>query len=90
MEEVAVVVNALLAAARKVPADAAPAEIAVGSMDQMRFLVGIEDRLDVFLDDAEPVSFDLSSREARVRSVESMRVRNESATWSSSCAVTGR
>jgi hypothetical protein len=45
----------------------------------MRFLVGLEDRLDVFFDDAELLSFDLGSREALVRSVEALVVRNGAA-----------
>lgn len=47
MENVAVVVNQLLSrlgAAREMLEDAAPVEIVIDSLDQMRFLLGLEDR----------------------------------------------
>ncbi|MFI6107796.1 hypothetical protein ACIRD2_10825 [Streptomyces sp. NPDC093595] len=59
-----------LAAARDVPADAEPSQIIISSLDQMRFLVGLEERLDVMLDVGDVLPFDLSSREALVKSVE--------------------
>lgn len=58
-----------LAAAQDVPADAEPAEIIVSSLDQMRFLVGLEERLDVMLDVGDTLPFDLTSRDALIKSV---------------------
>ncbi|MFF9865971.1 MULTISPECIES: hypothetical protein [unclassified Streptomyces] len=59
-----------LAAARDVPADAEPSQIIISSLDQMRFLVGLEERLDVMLDVGDVLPFDLSSREALIKSVQ--------------------
>ena len=75
MEDLEGVVGELLeqlAAARDVPADAAPAQIIVSSLDQMRFLVGIEEQLDVMLDVGDVLPFNLSDRDALVRSVRTL------------------
>ncbi|MFI9450267.1 hypothetical protein [Amycolatopsis sp. NPDC052450] len=75
MQDVKAVVDELLsqlATAKEVPADAEPAEIITDSLGQMRFLVGLEERLDVLFDDADQVAFDLGSREALVHSVEKL------------------
>jgi hypothetical protein len=75
MQDVKAVVDELLAklaAARRISADAEPAEIIEDSLVQMRFLVGLEEQLDVLFDDIEEVKFDLDSREALVCSVETM------------------
>ncbi|MCX5141173.1 MULTISPECIES: hypothetical protein [unclassified Streptomyces] len=72
MEDITVVVNDLLgqlAAARDVPADSEPDRIVVSSLDQMRFLVGLEERLDTMLDVGDTLPFDLTGREALVKSV---------------------
>ena len=44
-------------------------QLAVGSLDQMRLLVLLEERLEVTLDEAGLQPFDLSSREALAASV---------------------
>ncbi|PCG84417.1 hypothetical protein CIB93_19470 [Streptomyces sp. WZ.A104] len=77
MEDIAGVVSELLeqlATARDVPADSAPSEIVVSSLDQMRFLVGLEERLDVMLDVGDVLPFDLTDREALVKSVRELLV----------------
>ncbi|QEU92649.1 hypothetical protein [Streptomyces kanamyceticus] len=77
MEDLKNTVDALLeqlAAARDVPADAEPNKIVVSSLDQMRFLVGIEERLDVMLDVGDVLPFDLSSRDALLKSVHDLLV----------------
>ncbi|MFD8418896.1 hypothetical protein [Streptomyces sp. NPDC059466] len=63
-----------LAAARDVPADAELSEIIISSLDQMRFLVGLEERLDVMLDVGDVLPFDLSDRDALLRSVRELLV----------------
>lgn len=70
--EVVEAVLAELAAGRDVDAGASPREILLSSLDQMRLLVGIEDRLDVVLDVGDAFPFDLSSREALMLSVENL------------------
>lgn len=70
--EVVAAVLAELAAGRGVESGAAPRDILLSSLDQMRLLVGIEDRLDVDLDIGDAFPFDLDSREALMRSVESL------------------
>lgn len=75
MQDVKAVVDDLLsqlASAQEVPADAEPAEIITDSLGQMRFLVGLEERLDVLFDDVDEITFDLGSREALVGSVEKL------------------
>ncbi|WP_103503888.1 MULTISPECIES: hypothetical protein [Streptomyces] len=77
MEDIAGVVSGLLdqlAAARDVPGDAAPGLIIVSSLDQMRFLVGLEERLDVMLDVGDELPFDLTDRDALVKSVRELLV----------------
>ncbi|MEU0119329.1 hypothetical protein ABZ137_38040 [Streptomyces bobili] len=72
MEDITAVVSDLLeqlAVARDVPVDAPPDRIVVSSLDQMRFLVGLEERLDAMLDVGDTLPFDLTSREALVKSV---------------------
>ncbi|TQF02417.1 hypothetical protein E6W39_09225 [Kitasatospora acidiphila] len=72
MEDITVVVAELLeqlASARDVAPDAEPSQIIVSSLDQMRFLVGLEERLDVMLDIGDVLPFDLSGRDALVASV---------------------
>jgi acyl carrier protein len=72
MEDITVVVAELLeqlASARDVAPDAEPSLIIVSSLDQMRFLVGLEERLDVMLDIGDVLPFDLSGRDALVASV---------------------
>ncbi|MBT2488595.1 hypothetical protein J7E96_08665 [Streptomyces sp. ISL-96] len=72
MQNIEAIVDELLAqlaAARDVPADAQPAEIIVSSLDQMRFLVAVEERLDTMLEVGEVFPFDLTSRENLVKSV---------------------
>lgn len=75
IEDITVVVNGLLtqlATAREVSEDAVPADIVLDSLDQMRLLVGLEERLDVVFDVVDLEPLDLSSREALVKSVEKM------------------
>ena len=77
MEDLRKVVDGLLeqlATARDVPADAEPSQIIVSSLDQMRFLVGIEEQLDVMLDVGDVLPFDLSNREALLKSVHDLLV----------------
>ncbi|MEU0148246.1 hypothetical protein [Streptomyces sp. NPDC006288] len=77
MEDLRTVVDDLLrqlAAARDVPADAEPSQIIVSSLDQMRFLVGLEERLDEMLDVGDVLPFDLSGREALLESVRELLV----------------
>ncbi|MFF5480063.1 hypothetical protein ACFY5C_22365 [Streptomyces sp. NPDC012935] len=72
MQNIAVLVDELLAqlaAARDVPGDSDPTEIVVSSLDQMRFLVAVEERLDTVLEVGEVFPFDLTSRENLVKSV---------------------
>lgn len=62
-----------LAAASGVPAESPPQEIIVSSLDQMRFLVGLEQSLNVVLDNGDVLlPFDLTSRDALVKSVEAL------------------
>ncbi|MFJ2396484.1 hypothetical protein ACIOTI_27510 [Streptomyces sp. NPDC087843] len=63
-----------LAAARDVPADAELSRIIISSLDQMRFLVGLEERLDVMLDVGDVLPFDLSDRDALLKSVQELLV----------------
>ncbi|MCX4578662.1 hypothetical protein OHB41_36865 [Streptomyces sp. NBC_01571] len=63
-----------LAAARDVPADAELSQIIISSLDQMRFLVGLEERLDVMLDVGDVLPFDLSDRDALLKSVRELLV----------------
>lgn len=77
MEDLRTVVDDLLeqlAAARDVPADAEPSRIIVSSLDQMRFLVGLEERLDAMLDVGDVLPFDLSDRDALLKSVHELLV----------------
>lgn len=72
MQNIAVIVDELLtqlAAARDVPSDAQPAEVIISSLDQMRFLVALEEILDTVLEVGEVFPFDLTSREDLVKSV---------------------
>jgi acyl carrier protein len=72
MHNITVIVDELLAqlaAARDVSDDAPPNEIIVSSLDQMRFLVAVEERLDTVLEVGEVFPFDLTSRAHLVRSV---------------------
>lgn len=59
-----------LATARGLRPGAALGEVLVSSLDQMRLLVAIEDRLDVALDVEDGLPFDMSSRQALYLSVE--------------------
>jgi acyl carrier protein len=61
-----------LATIKKVNAGASPAEIVTDSLDQMRLLVMLEERLDTSFDDDGLRPFDLSSRQALVASVRTM------------------
>lgn len=63
-----------LAQAQDVPADAEPSRIIVSSLDQMRFLVGLEERLDAMLDVGDVLPFDLTDREALLKSVHELLV----------------
>jgi acyl carrier protein len=63
-----------LAAARDVPADAELSQIIISSLDQMRFLVGLEERLDVMLDVGDVLPFDLSGRDALLKTVQDLLV----------------
>ncbi|MDF3299072.1 hypothetical protein [Streptomyces tropicalis] len=77
MEDLKKVVDDLLeqlAQARDVPADAEPSQIIVSSLDQMRFLVGLEERLDAMLDVGDVLPFDLTDREALLKSVHELLV----------------
>ncbi|MFG2475812.1 hypothetical protein [Streptomyces fagopyri] len=77
MEDLRKVVDDLLeqlAQARDVPADAEPSQIITSSLDQMRFLVGLEERLDAMLDVGDVLPFDLSDREALLKSVHELLV----------------
>ncbi|GAA2289356.1 hypothetical protein GCM10010234_32540 [Streptomyces hawaiiensis] len=77
MEDLKKVVDDLLeqlARARDVPADAEPSHIIISSLDQMRFLVGLEERLDAMLDVGDVLPFDLSGREALLKSVHELLV----------------
>lgn len=77
MEDLRKVVDDLLeqlAQARDVPTDAEPSQIIVSSLDQMRFLVGLEERLDAMLDVGDVLPFDLSDREALLKSVHELLV----------------
>ncbi|PKT74944.1 hypothetical protein CW362_00685 [Streptomyces populi] len=72
MQNIEAIVDELLAqlaAARDVPENAPPTEIIVSSLDQMRFLVAVEERLDTMLEVGEVFPFDLTSRENLVKSV---------------------
>jgi len=72
MQDVGTVVRALLsqmAEEADLPSDAQPLEIIHDSLRQVRFLVGLEEELDVLFDTAELPSFDLSSKQALIRSV---------------------
>ncbi|WP_392971392.1 hypothetical protein [Streptomyces sp. LN245] len=72
MQNIEAIVDELLAqlaAARDVPGNAQPTEIIVSSLDQMRFLVAVEERLDTMLEVGEVFPFDLTSRENLVKSV---------------------
>lgn len=77
MEDLRNVVDGLLeqlAAARDIPADAEPSLIISSSLDQMRFLVGLEERLDVMLDVGDVLPFDPSGRDALLKSVHDLLV----------------
>ncbi|MER5406175.1 hypothetical protein [Streptomyces sp. NPDC002769] len=77
MQDLRIVVDDLLrqlAAARDVPADAELSQIIISSLDQMRFLVGLEERLDVMLDVGDVLPFDLSDRDALLKSVQELLV----------------
>lgn len=72
MQNIEAIVGELLAelaAARDVAADAEPHEIIVSSLDQMRFLVAVEERLDTMFEVGEVFPFDLASRESLAKSV---------------------
>jgi acyl carrier protein len=75
MDQVSDVIEDLLqqlAAARSVAVDASPSEIIVSSLDRMRFLVALEERLDTSLDVGDAMPFDLSSRGALLASVQEL------------------
>jgi acyl carrier protein len=75
MEELMTVVNevlAKLALFKKADPHAEPSELVVDSLDQMRLLVMLEERLDVIFDDAGLKPFDLTSRTALASSIEAM------------------
>lgn len=77
MEDLKAVVDDLLeqlAQARDVSPDAEPSQIVISSLDQMRFLVGLEERLDATLDVGDVLPFDLSDRAALLRSVQELLV----------------
>ncbi|MFJ4246916.1 Phosphopantetheine attachment site [Pseudomonas helmanticensis] len=61
-----------LASAKRVSPDAPLEQIVFDSLDQMRLLVAIEDRLQFVFDDAALQPFCLDSREALVNSVAAM------------------
>jgi len=71
-EHVVMAVLGDLAAARGLDSQAPPVEILASSLDQMRLLVGIEDRLGIVLEVGDAFPFDLTSREALVRSVDDL------------------
>lgn len=78
MEDIAGVVSDLLgqlADAGDVPADSAPQQIIASSLDQIRFLVGLEERLDTMLDVGDVLPLDLTSRAALVDSVHDLLMR---------------
>jgi acyl carrier protein len=62
----------ILAIAKAVPPESPPALIVFDSLDQMRLLVAIEDRLQIIFDDAALQPFCLDSRDALVKSVVNM------------------
>jgi acyl carrier protein len=62
----------VLAVAKDVPPESPPAVIVFDSLDQMRLLVAIEDRLQIIFDDAALQPFCLDSRDALVNSVANM------------------
>lgn len=71
-EDIRVIVDELLqsfANSSDVSRHAAPSEIVIDSLDQMRFLVALEDRLGLELDEADLLPFDLRSRDALVVSI---------------------
>ncbi len=75
MQNIATIVDELLsqqAAARDVPSDAEPHMIIISSLDQMRFLVAVEERLDTVLEVGDVFPFDLTSRDNLVKSVEEL------------------
>jgi len=49
-----------------------PSAIISSSLDQMRFLVSLEDRLDVMIELGDEMPFDLNTRESFLRSVEKL------------------
>lgn len=72
-------VLAKLARAKNADVSAAPDHLVVDSLDQMRLLVLLEERLDVIFDDAGLQPFDLSSRATLAQSVAAMLAANEAA-----------
>ncbi|AXE36243.1 hypothetical protein DK843_19250 [Chromobacterium phragmitis] len=70
-------VLAKLAQAKNADAAAAPDHLVIDSLDQMRLLVLLEERLDVIFDDAGLHPFDLSSRAALAQSVAAMLAASE-------------
>ena len=49
-----------------------PDQVIKDSLDQMRFLVALEEKLGIFFDDVDVLPFSLSSRPELVQSVERM------------------
>lgn len=83
MEALKIVVDevlAKLALAKNADSLAAPDQLVVDSLDQMRLLVLLEERLGVIFDDAGLQPFDLSSRSALAASVALMMDASEAST----------
>lgn len=74
LDNVVAVLLEQLATARSLESDASPADILQNSLDQMRFLVGLEERLDVALDIGDELPFNLDDRPALIASVRELLI----------------